>query len=86
MTAAVTMYCTALCPYCQMAEQLLLARGAGELGKIRVDLEPGRRLEMVRRTGRSTVPQIFIGDLHVGGYDDLARLDRAGALERLLAG
>ncbi len=86
MTSAVTMYCTALCPYCQMAEQLLSAKGVRDLDKIRVDLRPELRLEMIQRTGRSTVPQIFIGDTHVGGYDDLAALDRAGGLDRLLGG
>ena len=80
------MYCTALCPYCQMAEQLLAAKGVGDLDKIRVDLDPGRRLEMVQRTGRRTVPQIFIGETHVGGYDELSALERAGRLDRLLSG
>lgn len=80
------MYCTALCPYCQMAEQLLVSKGVADLGKIRVDLDPGRRLEMVQRTGRRTVPQIFIGGTHVGGYDELSALERAGQLDRLLAG
>lgn len=86
MKTAVTMYCTAFCPYCLMAEELLSAKGVQELDKIRVDLRPELRLEMIRRTGRSTVPQIFIGDTHVGGYDDLAALDRAGGLDRLLEG
>lgn len=86
MKAQVSMYCTALCPYCQMAEQLLVAKGVADLGKIRVDLDPGRRLEMVQRTGRRTVPQIFIGDAHVGGYDELSALERAGQLDRQLAG
>lgn len=86
MKAPVSMYCTAFCPYCLMAEQLLAARGVADLGKIRVDLQPERRIEMVQRTGRRTVPQIFIGETHVGGYDELAALDQAGALERLLSG
>ncbi|WP_333843833.1 glutaredoxin 3 [Pelomicrobium sp.] len=85
MKVRVNMYCTAACPYCQMAEALLKQKGVQEIVKIRVDLEPARREEMVRRTGRRTVPQIFIGDTHVGGYDDLAALNRAGRLEALLA-
>ena len=81
----VTMYCTAVCPYCVMAERLLLGKGV-EVTKIRVDLEAGRREEMMTRTGRRTVPQIYIGDTHVGGFDDLSALDRAGGLDPLLAG
>lgn len=80
----VTMYCTAVCPYCVRAEQLLHARGVGGIEKIRVDLQPELRAVMTERTGRRTVPQIYIGDRHVGGYDDLAALDRAGELSRLL--
>jgi glutaredoxin 3 len=68
-----------------MAERLLKAKGVAEIEKIRVDLEPERRQEMMQRTGRRTVPQIYVGDRHVGGYDDLAALDRAGGLEPLLA-
>lgn len=83
--AQVVMYCTAVCPYCTMAEKLLLARGVKEISKIRVDLEPARRDEMVERTGRRTVPQIFIDATHVGGFDDLAELDQAGGLNPLLA-
>lgn len=83
--AQVVMYCTAVCPYCTMAEKLLLARGVKEISKIRVDLEPARRDEMVERTGRRTVPQIFIDTTHVGGFDDLAELDQAGGLNPLLA-
>lgn len=86
MTPKVTMYCTAVCPYCQRAEQLLRQRGVGAIDKIRVDLEPARRDEMIEKTGRRTVPQIYIGDRHVGGFDDLADLDRAGGLGPLLAG
>ena len=82
--AAVKMYATGACPYCQMAERLLVAKGVAALEKIRVDLEPAKRKEMMERTGRRTVPQIYIGDTHVGGYDDLAALDRAGNLEELL--
>ena len=68
-----------------MAERLLRAKGVAEIEKVRVDLEPARREEMMQRTGRRTVPQIYVGDRHVGGYDDLAALDRAGGLEPLLA-
>ena len=82
--ARVSMYCTAVCPYCQMAEQLLRAKGVTEVDKIRVDLEPERRVEMMEKTGRRTVPQIYIEETHVGGYDDLAALDRAGRLDDLL--
>ena len=81
---AVSMYCTAVCPYCQMAERLLRAKGVASIEKIRVDLDPARRGEMMRRTGRRTVPQIYIGDRHVGGFDDLAALDHAGRLDELL--
>lgn len=79
------MYSTGFCPYCVMAERLLRARGVEEIEKIRVDLEPARRAEMMEKTGRRTVPQIYIGDTHVGGYDDLARLDRNEGLAKLLA-
>ena len=85
MTARVVMYSTAICPYCQRAEALLKLRGVSEIEKIRIDLEPARRDEMTTRTGRRTVPQIFIGDTHVGGFDDLSALDRAGKLAALLA-
>jgi glutaredoxin 3 len=83
--AQVTMYTTAMCPYCVRAEQLLRAKGISELNKVRVDLEPARRVEMMERTGRRTVPQIYVGDQHVGGYEDLVALDRAGKLDPLLA-
>ena len=86
MTARVVMYTTAVCPYCQRAEQLLKARGVEAIEKIRVDLEPERRDEMIAKTGRRTVPQIYIGETHVGGFDDLAALDRAGGLTPLLNG
>lgn len=86
MTARVLMYSTGVCPFCQRAEMLLKARGVGEIEKVRVDLEPARRDEMIEKTGRRTVPQIFIGDTHVGGFDDLSALDREGALASLLAG
>ena len=80
----VRMYCTAVCPYCSMAERLLKSKGVTEIEKIRVDLDPAIRAEMVEKTGRRTVPQIYIMDYHVGGYDDLAALDRAGKLNELL--
>ena len=79
------MYATGFCPFCLMAERLLRAKGVANIEKVRVDLEPARRDEMVQRTGRRTVPQIYVGDRHVGGYDDLAALDRAGGLDSLLA-
>jgi glutaredoxin 3 len=80
----VVMYSTGFCPYCVMAERLLRVRGVTEIEKIRVDLEPARRAEMMEKTGRRTVPQIFIGGTHVGGYDDLAKLDRNEGLTKLL--
>ena len=83
--AKVMMYATGVCPFCLMAERLLRAKGVADIEKVRVDLEPARREEMMQRTGRRTVPQIYVGDRHVGGYDDLAALDRAGGLEPLLA-
>ena len=83
--ANVVMYSTAVCPFCLMAERLLRAKGVAEIEKVRVDLDPARRDEMMQRTGRRTVPQIYVGERHVGGYDDLAALDRAGGLEPLLA-
>ena len=84
--AAVLMYSTASCPFCILAERLLRARGVADIAKIRVDLDPARRGEMIERTGRRTVPQIYIGERHIGGYDDLVVLDRAGELVPLLAG
>jgi glutaredoxin 3 len=83
--AKVLMYSTGVCPFCLMAERLLRAKGVADIEKVRVDIEPGRRDEMMQRTGRRTVPQIYVGDKHVGGYDDLAALDRAGGLDPLLA-
>jgi glutaredoxin 3 len=80
------MYSTAICPFCVQAERLLRAKGVGEIAKVRVDLEPARRQEMMEKTGRRTVPQIYIGNTHVGGYDDLVALDRAGKLAPLLEG
>ena len=82
----VLMYSTAVCPYCVRAEQLLRARGVTEIEKVRVDLDPERRREMMERTARRTVPQIYIGDTHVGGCDDLIALDQAGQLAALLGG
>ena len=82
--AAVTMYSSGVCPFCIMAERLLNSKGVTEITKIRVDLEPVKRTEMMERTGRRTVPQIYIGETHVGGYDELAALDQAGKLDALL--
>ncbi len=83
--AKVIMYSTGVCPFCLMAERLLKSKGVAHIEKIRVDLEPQRRAEMMERTGRRTVPQIYVGERHVGGYDDLSALDRAGGLDPLLA-
>ncbi len=83
--AKVLMYSTAVCPYCIRAEQLLHRKGVTEIEKIRVDLQPELRVAMMEKTGRRTVPQIYINDQYVGGYDDLAALDHAGKLEPLLA-
>lgn len=80
----IRMYSTAVCPYCQRAEMLLKSKGVAEIEKIRIDLDPARREEMMEKTGRRTVPQIYIGEVHVGGFDDLAALDRAGKLDPLL--
>jgi glutaredoxin 3 len=80
------MYCTAVCPYCSSAEMLLKSKGVSGIEKIRVDLDPVRREEMMRNTGRRTVPQIYLGDTHVGGFDELAALEHAGKLDSLLAG
>ena len=82
--ASVRMYSTAVCPYCVRAERLLNSKGVTEIEKMRVDLDPRLREEMVARTGRRTVPQIYIGGTHVGGFEDLAALDHAGGLEPLL--
>jgi glutaredoxin 3 len=86
MTARVLMYTTAVCPYCVRAKQLLAARGVTGIEEVRIDLDPERREEMMQKTQRRTVPQIYIGDTHVGGCDDLVALDRAGGLLPLLAG
>jgi len=81
----VTMYSTQVCPYCVMAEKLLQKKGVANLEKILIDQDPAQRELMMTRTGRRTVPQIYIGEIHVGGYDDLVALDRAGQLDPLLA-
>lgn len=81
----ITMYATGACPYCVRAEMLLKSKGVAEIEKVRVDVDASRRDEMMRLTGRRTVPQIFVGDRYVGGFDDLAALDRAGELDALLA-
>ena len=86
MSVPVMMYSSGVCPYCIQAERLLAARGVTDIAKVRIDLEPARRAEMMQRTGRRTVPQIYIGDFHVGGFDDLLVLDRAGKLAPLLVG
>lgn len=83
--AAVVMYTTASCPYCVHAERLLRSKGVVEINEVRVDLDPQRRVEMMERSGRRTVPQIWIGERHVGGFDDLRALDQAGELDHLLA-
>jgi glutaredoxin 3 len=83
---SVTMYATSVCPYCIQAERLLRAKGVADIAKIRIDLDPALRMTMMQKTGRRTVPQIYIGEFHVGGYDDLVALDRAGKLDPLLGG
>jgi len=80
----ISMYCAAWCPYCIAAERLLTTKGVVDIEKIRVDLEPARRAEMMQRSGRRTVPQIYIGEFHVGGFDELSELDRAGKLDPIL--
>ena len=82
--AKVTMYCTEVCPYCVRAEQLLKKRGVTEIEKIRIDLLPEQRDIMMAKTGRRSVPQIYIGEHHVGGFDDMAELDSQGGLMPLL--
>jgi len=83
--AKVKMYSTAVCPYCINAERLLASKGVMEIDKIRVDLNPEQRLEMMEKTGRRTVPQIFINNQHIGGFDELRALDLSGGLDPLLA-
>lgn len=83
---AVRMYTTAVCPYCNMAKQLLNSKGVTDITEVRVDLEPEEKERMMQQTGRRTVPQIFIDDIHVGGFDDLSALNQAGKLDILLEG
>lgn len=78
------MYCTAVCPYCVLAERLLRSKGVTDIEKIRVDLQPELRQQMMEKTGRRTVPQIYIGTRYIGGYDDLAKLEHRGELNPLL--
>ena len=82
--ANVLMYCTRVCPYCVRAESLLKRKGIQEIEKIRIDLQPDSRIQMMEKTGRRTVPQIYINGVHVGGYDDLEAMDRTGELDDLL--
>lgn len=82
--AEITMYCTSVCPYCIRAEMLLKQRGVANIHKIFVDRDPAQRSVMMERTGRRTVPQVYIDERHIGGYDDLSALDRAGGLLPLL--
>lgn len=82
--AKVMMYSTGVCPFCRMAERLLESKGVSAIEKIRIDLEPEKRAEMMQKTGQRTVPQIYIGATHVGGFDELAALDHAGKLDELL--
>ena len=86
MSAQVVMYSTEVCPYCKMAEQLLKAKGVTIIEKIRIDLNPQQREEMIEKTGYRTVPQIYINNTHVGGFDALSALERAGKLDALLQG
>ena len=83
--ARIRMYSTAVCPYCVRAEILLKSKGIDEVEKIRVDLDPRQRVEMMQKTGRRTVPQIYIGEMHIGGFQELAALDHEGRLDALLA-
>lgn len=84
--ARVRMYSTAVCPFCLRAEALLKSKGVIDIEKVMVDMDLAQRQEMMHKTGRRTVPQIYIGDTHVGGFDDIAALDHAGRLGPLLAG
>ena len=84
MSARVVMYLTATCPFCQAAERLLARKGVSEIERVRVDLDPARRAEMMQKSGQRTVPQIWIGERHVGGSDELYALERAGELDQLL--
>ena len=80
----ITMYTTGVCPYCQMAKALLKQKGITEINEIRIDTDPQIRDQMMQRTGRRTVPRIYIGETHVGGFDDLNALNQAGKLDPLL--
>ena len=84
MSARVVMYSSGVCPYCTMAERLLKSKGVDEIEKIRIDLEPAQRTLMMEKTGRRTVPQIYIDERHIGGFDELRALDQAGGLDPLL--
>ncbi|MEF9996646.1 MAG: glutaredoxin 3 [Burkholderiaceae bacterium] len=84
MTAKVVMYSTRVCPYCTRAEMLLKSRGVTEIEKILIDADPALKDGMIAKTGRRTVPQIYVGETHVGGFDDLKALDDAGKLVPLL--
>ena len=84
MTSKVVVYSKETCPYCVMAKKLLAQKGVSDITEIRIDLNPEERDKMIEKTGRMTVPQIFIGDVHVGGFDDLSALNRAGKLDDLL--
>jgi glutaredoxin 3 len=80
----IVMYSTAVCPYCINAERLLTSKGVKQIDKIRVDLDPEQRMEMIEKTGRRTVPQIYINNQHIGGFDELRALDMKGQLDSLL--
>ena len=84
MSVQVKMFSTGVCPYCVMAERLLLSKGVEHIEKVRIDLDPVQRDLMMQQTGRRTVPQIYIGEQHVGGFDDLSLLDRSGKLDEML--
>lgn len=84
MSSKVIVYSKETCPYCVMAKKLLAQKGVSDITEIRIDLNPEERDKMIEKTGRMTVPQIFIGDVHVGGFDDLSALNRAGKLDDLL--
>ena len=81
---AIKMYTTGYCPYCTRAKQFLQAKGVAQIEEIRIDTDAAARIVMMEVTGRRTVPQIFIGATHVGGYDDLVALDKSGGLQPLL--
>ena len=82
--ATITMYTTAVCPYCVRAKSILKAKGVTEINEVRIDSDPEQRQKMMERTSRRTVPQIYINDFHVGGCDDLEALNAAGKLDPLL--